>query len=53
MTEFVLFVGMIDYNFAMFRAGIQKVFDVRKKQCRAFKKELLSGEELSPQESPP
>jgi hypothetical protein len=43
---------MIDYNFAMFRAGIQKVFDVRKKQSRAFKKELASGD-INAQESPP
>ncbi len=26
--------GMIDYNFTMFRAGIQKVFEVRKNQNR-------------------
>lgn len=25
---------MIDYNFTMFRAGIQKVFEVRKNQNR-------------------
>jgi len=44
--------GMIDFNFAMFRAGIQKVFDVRKRRSAAvFRTD--SGRELKhPQESP-
>jgi len=43
---------MIEYNFAMFRAGIQKVFDVRQTQFR-YKKELLAEENVHESESPP
>lgn len=50
--------GMIDYNFAMFRGGIQKVFDIRKNQSRrltstSFRNDLNNRESSHQQPESP